>query len=186
MKTIETTLYKYSELSEKAKEYVKNHWDYDDFWGGDRRASRKAAQEIYERINRSELDGLRLYKWIVNNILPELTSVRKYYKSGFDGKPGKYYTKYRKQNSYEKCVRFSQIFERVDADNLTGYCADHAFMEPLFDFLKNPIGDLSNVDMDYICTQEYDSDYEGFYEEANFADHMEANEYEFTEDGKMY
>jgi hypothetical protein len=186
MRTIETKLYKYSELSDTAKQAVKDGWEFDDFWGDDRVRSGRAAKEIYQRISSSELDGLRLYKWIVNNILPELTSVRKYYKRVLDGQPGKYYTKYRKQNDHEKCVRFSRIFNRIDADNLTGYCADYAFLEPLFDFLKNPIGDLSSVDVDYICTQEYNSDYEWFYEEANFADHMEANAYEFTEDGKMY
>ena len=185
MRTIETTLYKYSELSEAGKQYVKDHWDYEDFWGEDRRASGKAAQEIYRRIGRSELDGLRLYKWIVNNILPELTGVRKYYKRVLDGQPGKYYTNYRKKHDHEKCVRFSYIFKQVEPCNLTGYCADYDFLEPLFDFLKNPIGDLSGVDVDYICRQQYESDYEGFFEETNFAEHMEINECEFTEDGKL-
>jgi hypothetical protein len=185
MRTIETTLYKYSELSDAGKQYVKDHWGFDDFWGEDRVASGKAAKEIYRRINRTELGGERLYKWIVNNILPELTGVRKYYKRVLDGQPGKYYTKYRKKRYHEKCIRFSRIFERVDADNLTGYCADYAFLEPLFDFLKNPIGDLSYVDVDYICAQQYERDYEDFFEEANFADHMEANEYEFSADGKL-
>lgn len=190
MRTIETTLYKYSELSERAKEYVKNHWDYDDFCGYDRRASGKAAQEIYKRIERvvgeNDLSGVRLYKWITNNILPELTAVKLYYKNtGKFKNTGSYYSMGRYKNNPKNRERYSRIFTNVDACNLTGYCADYSFLGPLFDFLKNPIGDLSNVDVNEICSQEYESDYEGFYEESNFADHMEAHEYEFTEDGKL-
>lgn len=186
MRTIETTLYKYSELPEDVKQTVKNNWYYNDFWDEDRRASGKAAIEIYNRINNTGLNGLRLYKWIVNNILPELTSFRKYYKNDVNSQPGKYYTTSYKRYNHEKYVRFSYIFKQVEPYNLTGYCADYDFLEPLFNFLKNPIGDLSGINVDYIYRQQYESDFEAFFEDANFTEHMEANEYEFTEDGKLF
>ncbi len=180
MRTIKIRLYKYSELGETAKERAKRDWEYDNCFERDRTKSYFAACKIYDRIDQG-LTGIRLYKYIVNNILPDLTAVKKYCEGGFS-----YYTTSHKTYTLEKHVRFSQIFEEIDPGHLTGYCSDYVFLKPLFDFLKNPVGDLTDVDIAAMHEKERQNDYNAFYEEDIFAEHMEANDYEFTIDGKFY
>ena len=183
MKTIEIKVYRFDELLEKAKEKAKESFEYDNPWGNEITESMRLASGIYDEINRSDLAGIRLYKWIVNNVLPDLTAQKKYYITS--GVKHSYFSAKRRTYAGEK-TRFSKIIKDVDAICLTGVCFDYDFLEPLFDFLRNPIGDLFHVDVHYICDQIVEKERESFFMDANFSDLCDANDYYFYEDGTMY
>ena len=183
MKTIEIKVYRFDELSETAKETAKESFGYCDFWYSEIMESMRLSGGIYDEINKSDLSGLRLYKWIVNNILPDLTAQKKYYVS--NGTYNSYFSAKKRTYAGEK-TRFSKIIKEVDAVYLTGVCFDYDFLEPLFDFLRNPIGALSHVDVHHICDQIVEKEREYFFMDANFSDHCNANDYYFYESGKMY
>lgn len=188
MKTISINLYQFNELSKEAKQKVMDNWQYDDAWQADRQKSYDKAKELYALFEtEGEISGARLYAFIQNNILPQLKRRIKYVKADLP----KGYHKYASSKIYpDEKARFSRIEYSEDASNLTGYCSDYAFLEPIFDFLKNPTDgttneDLLNTDLDSIYEKESQSDYNDFFEEANFAENCEANEYTFEENGKM-
>jgi len=183
MKTIEINLYSYNELSDKAKQNAKNNFEYDDFWSHERLESMKAAKELYRLFDTDEeIKGIRLYKFIQNNILPKLRNRIKYINGG-----GKYPSA--KIREGEK-ARFSKIQFNEDAIHLTGYCTDYNFLEPIFDFLKSPdkhttSADLLNTSLEDIYDRDAQAEYEAFYEDQNFSEHCEANGYTFEENGRM-
>lgn len=186
MKTIKIKLYEFSELSEKAKEAAKDDFYYDDFFANERMKSKKAAADIYESIDPEKtISGVRLYKYIQNNVMPEL---RKY----------KYYTKnsayYAGKNhgiTMGEKFRFSKINYSEGEVNLTGVCYDYDFLKPLIDFMKNPSDsidsdDLRNINTDNIYEKLTEDEYYYFYRDEVFEEHCRANEYLFYENGKMY
>lgn len=183
MKTQTVNIYSFEELPADAKQKAINNFEYLDTWDSERRESYEAAKNIHNSIDATELEGVRLYKWVVNNILPGLTATQKYYKTK-DGRVNKYYTTRRAQYSDAKIVRYSRIFSEVSPDNLTGYCSDYAFLEPLFDFLKNTVH-KPRVNLRGILDAEAEQDRESFFEESNFAAMCAANNYEFYINGKL-
>ena len=181
MKKIEITVYAFSELSDKAKEHAISKLEYYDFWGDYRRASYNAAKEIYSRFGdiEQEISGRRLYVWIVNNVLPDLTG-RKLYEKSYS-----YYTTRRAG----KGQRLSHIFKDIDACHLTGYCADWSFLEPIFLFLQKPDKytsnvDLAETDLNNIWEIEAQSDYEQYYSDENM-EHVFGG-CQFLENGTQY
>lgn len=190
MRTETINIYKFGELNEQAKEKAKEKFEYYDFWQNERRESFKAAKELYKKLETEtgdEISGLRLYKFIQNNILPELRKKIKYYKTE-GGHIGKYAASKLDKTGKE---RFSKIKYEECSINLTGYCADYDFLEPIFDFLKNPDKNTTNTDLmgtDLVSIYERlaQQDYESFYKDDNFEDHCEANGYEFTENGDLF
>lgn len=189
MRTVEINLLKYYELSEQAKNKVKENWEFEDFWQGERTKSYEAAKNLLKVFDiDTEISGARLYSFIQNNFLPRLRERIKYSKT----ETGKHYQKYPSSKIYEKeKARFSKIEYSEDAINLTGYCADYIFLDHVFEFLKNPDKkttnfDLLNENLEYLWEKDVQNEYEAFYEEQNFAEHMESNGYEFTEDGELY
>lgn len=155
MRTETISIYKFSELSEKAKQRAIDKHQYKDFWYSDRKASYDAAKELYNKIRNIEGDvsGIRLYKFIQNNILPELRNRLLYYKQeGYEKGYSKYFSS---KIQGQKTARFSKIQYNEEATNLTGYSSDYAFLEPIFDFLKEPSVDMTsdrlyNVNLDRI------------------------------------
>jgi len=188
MKTVCIELYSYNELSEDAKQKVKDNWQFDDFWGSERNNSQTEAQKLYDKFNEleGEIKGTRLYSFIQNHILNELKTPVKYTKS----KEGTF-NKYPSSKIYkDEKARFSRIQFDYEPINLTGYCNDYEFLEPIFDFLKNPSEnisstDLGNTDLDRIGQKCYEDDYTNFYEDESFAEHCEANNYTFEDNGNM-
>lgn len=128
-----------------------------------------------------EIKGIRLYKFIQNNILPRLKNHIKYVKGGGKYPSSKIYK--------DEKARFSKIQFNEDAANLTGYCADYSFLEPIFDFLAKPDNttstELARTNLEHIYELEAQNDYESFFDEDNFADHCQANGYTFEENGEM-
>lgn len=183
MKTIEIKLYSFNELSNAAKEVAKNEVKYNACFDEDIRNSYNAAKELYLLFDTENIiKGERLYKFIQNNIFPELTAKR-LYKKGC-----KYYTN--RRNSY-KGERLSNIFVEIDACNLTGYCNDYDFLAPIFDYMENfnpniTSDDFLETDLNLIAERIQEDEINNFYEDNNFAEYCENNEIYFLENGKQF
>lgn len=207
MKTIELNLYSFNELSEEAKEKAIENWlsgaGNEDFYYDERIKSYNKAMEIYNQLEsiENEISGARLVAYIENNFshlwrntnriskhlikYPELVT-KKRIKNGCYFENSDYQYKY-------NCLKFrvSRIFETNNIDNcpLTGVCYDVDFMEPIINFMKNPSSKTTNIDL-WEDMPSYESIYNRDMEDINsdeyVSEHLEANNYEFTEDGKIY
>lgn len=171
MRTIKINLYKYEELTDKAKLCAKDLTPYPYGDDPDMQQSAQKAQEIYTRIGeiQEDIQGARLYTWIQNNIIDELTRA-KYY-----GNAPKF--------------RTSKIFKEVDPMNLTGVCYDYAFLKPIMDFLKDPQGDsysLSRTSFIRIWDRIIEEEEAYFYSDESFAEYCEENDLEFLINGDRY
>lgn len=193
MKTIELKLYSFNELSDEAKEKAISEWlsgggSYD-FYYSERIASYRKAMEIYNQLKsiENEISGSRLVAYIENNF-SNLWRNKNRISKHKDGKFKNCYYSYK----YD-CLKFrvSRIFETNNIDNcpLTGVCYDIDFMEPIINFMKNPSSKITNIDLcedmpSYESIYDMDIEYMSSYEYVS--EHFEANDYEFTEDGKIY
>lgn len=194
MKQITINLYEFCELSESAKEKAKSQF-YDDWdgWHDDRLVSLREAGKLYNLFDtEEEVSGVRLYKFIQNRILPELESPLKFRKTSHGDIEFYFSDKIYKNEK----ARLSNINSGCEASNLTGYCDDYAFLQPIFDFIKNPKESIANksitshslrdTNLERIWENIVDDERDYFFEDSNFAGHCEANEYFFTEDGKLH
>jgi hypothetical protein len=194
MRTIETQIYTFAELSDKAKEKaISDYYNRSGFhwmdesckslldgvrmfadlknWSIDPECP--AHSSIDFKIHESEeiqtLTGLRLRTWLINNVAFYVPKI------------------YRKGNAKRKSRLFSEL------NMYTGYCMDLDFWKPFLDFISGPklypgfystnLEDLLN-DSIYNCLNAIQDDVEGQQTEDYFSDFCEANGYEFTEDGK--
>ncbi len=211
MRTIRTKLYKFNELTEEAQENAINQFRnserYNQDYFDEVIESVKSVCELFDlqtgrkwtdiRVshiedNILELKGVRLYKYIVNNYWGSL------YKPKFLGSIGdNKVIKHRmsKTNFYDmnKGARVNSsnfIHSNIQFDNcctLTGVCYDNDILNPVYDFLKKP--DLSTTFED--LTQEIESAINKTFDNTEtwlnsdefIKDEIEANEFEFTEDG---
>ena len=116
-----------------------------------------------------ELRGVRLAIYITNNHWFKLFQYKKYWKG--------------------KTKRKSRVM--FDADcTLTGYCADHSILEPIYDFLKTPNKEITYLKLMDTCLDTffrfckddvvYSDSEEYFNEESN------ANELEYLANGKLF
>lgn len=194
--TIERTVYKLDELSERAQERAHEkyleHADYP--WSSENKESLEEFERLfpvkitdwdygyrnYISFHLSGLDydeveeftGVRLATWLYNQFNWTLYSPKIYYL------PGSNYSKKRKSR-----------FQRVEDEYIfTGYHADYPLVKPIIDFINKPDGrNLYDVMNDclygwvYSCRDDYESTLEFEY----FKDAVEANEWEFDEDGNM-
>lgn len=203
MKTIEIQLYKFSELSEEAKQtaHEKHLNNFEPAWMEEYIETLiKGLQSLnceigrysidYSSANQSyvpfqdynqhteELSGQRLRTWLLNN----------YYDVFFERKPQGEYKK-NEQTGKWNYKRRSKITFVETSYPFTGYCGDENFLDAFRAFLSKPNNSTfqelvedaiqntlkaMEVDYEYQCTLEH------FEEEA------EANGYEFTEDGERY
>ena len=173
MRTIETTVYTFSELSDEAKEKAleNNACTAELFWSNEYLDSIKKACEYFDielkyysidwsnsnlcsfkisEHENSELSGVRLFKYLINR-----------YKAN----------------------------EILDNCEFTGFCADCDFMDEIKKFLKKPCKHTNLQELLESCVESVISagckDYEYQLSEEGFAGHCEANGYEFTEEGKL-
>lgn len=214
MRTVTQTIYTFSELSETAKQYaIEQHRNkgYDNSHYFDEITnSVKAAADIFglkfgreytdlrfSHIddNLLELSGVRLYKWIINNHYSDLFK-RKYYGSFGDNKPfihpcvkvNRYDTKkgarVSSSNFYYSRIQFT------DGGVLTGVCYDDDILKPIYDFLKKPSSNTTLEDlfkeMESAIEQTYRECEEWINSDEFIADELEANGYEFTEEGETF
>jgi len=207
MRTIRIKLYKFNELSESAKEKAiedyRNKSDYNDY-SEEITESVKAVIELFNlKTGRSwddirtshiddsilELKGVRLYKYIENNYYNDLFTPK--YIGSKDRKiTGKQFIfearKDHKGNDY------TMIFSKLKRNNscpLTGVCYDNDILQPVYDFLKKPSKDVTFEDLirdiEGAITKCYRDNEEWVNSDEYITETIEANEYEFTKDGKL-
>jgi hypothetical protein len=206
MKTIEIQLYKFDELSSEAKENaIQNYRNkgFDDFWGDERIESYNKAKAIYDELAgiEEEIAGARLVAWIENNLSHHWTKTNRIGKHDLKNsgvvtkrrfKDGFYFSNSDYEYKYD-CIRYrtSNVFKTNNIDNcpLTGVCYDYDFLEPIIKFMKNPKSNVTNLDLvDDMPSYEFiaDRDFEYQNSDEYIIEAIEANEYDFTEDGEIY
>lgn len=196
MRTIETILYKFDELSETAKsfainEYIENYFQYNRNYDFDDEisASFKKAEEIYDSLENieGEIKGARLYTWLINNVASEWIRPDYFCFDGNDKIIHNDFSYKYTQGKYKK----SRVFETNNTENcpLTGVCYDFEFLEPIINFLKKPDSLTTNLGLakllpsfDSVCQ----NDYEYRTTKEYISEELINNETEFYENGKEY
>jgi len=201
MRTITTTVYKFNELSDEAKDNAIENYrnsDKEYFWLDENRETMEKFAKLFpiEVTNWSyggrgegvsftssmdgaieELTGQRLATYLWNNYKRDLFK-------------GKYYSKQRATSTPEK-YQYVKRYSRIQLENscvLTGYYMDNEILDPIYQFLDSPrnINFLELLEECFdawvmACNQEIESQDSDEY----IADHLEANNYEFTEEGEI-
>lgn len=216
-RTIQTTVYSFSELSDEAKQNaINNYRDNQDFSHiyCEAYESVKVFNEIFgtkegynswldirtSMINDDilMLSGVRLQTYIWNNYGSKLWK-RKYLKHGKLSENHKQYHRMRNQsqiksNCANKGLWSISYYSNVQRDNscvLTGVCYDDDLLQPIYDFLKTPQKDnfVSFEDLINDCSESLrvalKMEEEAMQTDDYIIDEIDANEYEFTEDGKL-
>lgn len=172
MRTIETKIYKFSELDNTAKQRAKDKYaEHNGYsWAADSLASLKALAEHFSgKLKDYEVDFFACSHSSADFSMPEM-------------------------EKDEIASRLSELgaFDPVTlrgrgACKLTGYCAD----EDAIDGFRKAFHD-GETDLEKLMDSAFDSwlkaaqsDCEAQYEDDNFSEHCDANEYEFHEDGSM-
>jgi hypothetical protein len=214
MKTIELKIFKFNELSEESKQYAiekyrSNNEEF--FWQSEWQDVLKkfcdifpiswSHCDIYQGIdfdikcddNIQELSGIRLMKYIQNNYSSFLWK-GKYYKSFSytNEKDLKHHNNIQtKQLSNGKY--FQSFYSKIQKENscvLTGFCGDDDILSPIYEFLKNPKESVTFADLLSDCLNSWlkgvRDDYEGQQTDEYISEHLDANDYDFTEDGEIY
>lgn len=208
MRTVRTKVYKFSELSEQAKEkaieWYRNGNTYDDYSREIIESAKKVAELFNLKFGREytdirtshiddnilELKGIRLYKYLINNYYNELFTP-KYIKAIDRELRCKQFIC--KVNTDYKGEKYTMIYSKLKRDNscvLTGVCYDMDILQPVYDFLKRPdksttFEDLMN-EIEGAISKTFSSNEELVNSDEYITDTIEANEYEFTKDGNRF
>ena len=201
--TTTITIYKFDELSEKAKEKVISISEEREFEMEINRdelidCMKSAMNEMGIAIkdysigidgsgyinlsvddDAEELEGVRAYKWIVNNCFSDVDKKKMYWQKNVD---------------IRSCKSLTSSIESKDwMDNcpFSGWCYDFAVKEAWDSWCndlrkgKSPsIRDFLD-ELEWAYLKELSDEYDGF-DEAEARDIAEANGYEFLEDGTIY
>lgn len=194
MRTITTKVYKYAELPENAKETARENYlsaGPDIAWTSENADSLKAFEKIFPVKVRDweyggrgknirweftgdddheNLSGQRLAAYIWNNYKTDLFK-------------GKYYS----AGAPSWTSRHSNIILESSCP-FTGYCMDDELTDALLKFMNRPdartwkelLGECLENWLD-ACEKDYEAQQSAEY----VGEHLEANEYEFTKDGKL-
>ena len=207
MKTITINLYKFDELSEKAKQtaidkYRNKHDNY--FYYDEIIESVKKLIDLFNlktgntytdlrcsHINDTilELSGVRLYKYILNNYGKELFTPK--YKKSIDREvKSKAYIC--KVDTDYKGEKYTFLYDKQKTDNscvLTGVCFDDDILKPVYDFLKKPTNNTNFEDLiseiETAIQKCFDSTEQWLNSDEFITEEIEANEYYFTEAGEV-
>lgn len=190
MEKVVIELYDYLELDPKAKDIAKSEVGFINEWVDDSYESYRKALELYRLLDLGKdekgepivIKGVRLYKFIQNNIMPHLTA-RKLYNDDF-----RYFTTC---PTVEKNERLSRIFHEISPIHLTGYCDDFLFLKPITDFMDKIDITLTNlhlldIDLEYIFERRQLEEEEIFYKDKEFAEYCEDNRIKFLKSGKRF
>lgn len=213
MKTIQVNLYQFSELSEDAKQKAINYFresnNNDQPWYIDdaNNTFEKFAELFnidWRNIDYSEpyrnnysikfddyilcLSGQRLAKYIWNNYKKDLFK-RKYLKH-FDGhkKHKNIINHTAKQTGNKYCFYYSSL-KTENSCVLTGVCYDEDILKPIYEFLEKPnekidFETLLN-DCIYSLCHSVSSEIEYNDSDEAIVETIEANEYDFDEEGNL-
>lgn len=192
MRTETINIYKFDELNEESKQFAIDKWreiGIDDCSADERVKSYELARDIFEQIEsiEGEIGGKRLVAYINNNF-SHLWMDQQYISKHEDGKIKNCYYSYKYDCTKKKR---SNVFTANNLENcpLTGVCYDHDFLQPIIDFLKSPKENYTNQDLadDFPSYESIaDRDIEYLYSDESIMETIECNDYDFTEDGKMY
>jgi len=214
MKTIRTKVYQFNELTEQAKQTAIEQVRYDESdnqpYFDEIIESVKKVVELFDLqtgrewtdIRTSHIDdnilqlkGVRLYKYIVNNYWSSLFK-RKFLGCIGDNRVIKH--RMSKTHFYDmgKGARVNSsnfIYSNIQFDNsctLTGVCYDMDILQPVYDFLKSPgksttFEDLMN-EIESAISKTFSNTEEWLNSDEFIKDEIEANEYDFTKDGKRF
>lgn len=206
MRIKEVILYSFSELSAKGQQKAidkwrengidtQHYWDeanesvkkFNDIFGTDE--GRNSCLDVRTSgidDNILNLKGLRLQKYIWNNYKNSL------YKGKYYSTPGYYVS----NNKYHYRYRLSKC-QIVNSCVLTGLCWDESLLEPIYNFLnskkwhenklqyeKTTFQDLLTDCVESLKLSLESSDEYAHSDEA-IIETIEANNYEFTEDGEL-
>lgn len=189
MRTETISIYQFSELSEEAKREALDKFEAftDHIWDDAHETVKKFCDEFYIKTGHNswldyssnkfddpinELTGVRLRTWLINNYGHLFT----------EGKPFGYYLGGGKYKHRSKVIFVNTCCP------FTGVCYDEDILQPLRDFIKKP--DNSNLDdLFYDCFETLRNSIESEIEYRNSdeakQEDIEANGYEFYEDGTM-
>lgn len=209
MRTVRTKVYKFNELSKQAKEnaignYRNRGYDYQHYYD-EITESVKALCNLFNlktgrqwsdlRLshiddNIIELKGVRLYKYLVNNYYNDLFTPKYIKAIDRELKCKQFVCEVRKDYKGEKYTQlFSKQF-RTNSCVLTGVCYDDDILHPIYDFLKKPDKDTTFEslfnDVAHAISKCYDNTEEWVNSDEFIKDEIEANELEFTKDGKLF
>jgi len=190
MRTIETTIYEFNELSEKAKrkaidKFIEN--DYIDF--SDENESLKKFCELFglsyrehshynsvfftfnfDNSDLEDLKGIKLSTYLWNNYKTSLFKNKIYYS--------------------QKTGNFKKRTSKIILDNscvLTGVYSDDEILNPIYTFLKHPDTETTFNDLIDKCFKSYvkmiDSAREYYVSDEYVIEQLEDCEYEFDENG---
>ena len=169
--TIEHTYYKFDELSDSAKQHIYETWRNDDtyHWREENKDSLYKFAEYFDiTITDFEYGYHNYCSFKLNN--DDIESMR----------GGVRLWKYLKAN-YPVDLSGECPF--------TGYCQDETLLDPIRAFLKYPSPNTDYEALMIDCTAAWvfscRDDYEHWLTPESIKDDIEANEYEFTESGKL-
>jgi hypothetical protein len=210
MKTKTINLYSFDELSNEAKQNAidilrnDNNEGFNQCYYNEIIESVKAVIELfdlktgreYTDIRTSHIDdnilqlsGVRLYKYLVNNYYSDLFKP-KYIKT-IDGE--KYYRQFICKRYKGAKGMYTQIFSRMkvvnDGCTLTGVCYDNDILQPIYDFMAKidqsvTFEDLMNS-IESAITKCFNNTGEWINSDEFIKDEIAANNYTFTESGKL-
>lgn len=214
MKTRTINVYEFSELSEEAKEKAINKWrngnyDHEFFWQREVESSLDKFCSIfsidYRQIDYQEpyrndykinlddnilaLSGQRLAKYIWNNYKDDIFQGKYYGKLVDTFKDG---IKIPVSKDHPAGLRHVVRYSRTILDNscvLTGVCYDQDLLQPIYDFLDKPTEriDFETLlnDCIYSLCHSVSSEIDYQNSDKGITEEIEANEYEFDENGNM-
>ena len=86
---------------------------------------------------------------------------------------------------------FHSKIRRTDDDySMTGFCGDYSLLKPILDFVKTPNETTDLEDIINDCVEgwriDWEKDMEFANSDENIIETIEANEYEFTENGSIH
>lgn len=192
MKTI--AIYEFSELSENVKQKVVENFDTelihtDHIYYDTQETFKQFNENIAYKLKYMEnedITGLRLHKWILNNLYDDL------FKPKFISSIKKIIKHKRLKNNYYKNGNVSSFYySAINVNNscvLTGVCYDEDILKPIYEFLKDPY-DITFRELINDCIDSLEKSIQNeidynYTDEAK-AEYLSINEYYFTVDGKM-
>lgn len=196
MRTEQIKIFTITELSEDAQDYAYQKWlSHNEYpWHDENRGSLDKFEKIFPiKVKNweygygchisftmicedalAEISGIRLMKHIYTHYFSDIFS-RKHY--SIMGKNGKY--KY----------RHSRIMWETENCPLTGYWIDNVLLDPIWEFLKKP-DSRTFKDLMGDCLHKWvhtcEDDFEACQTKEYFLDLAQANDMEYTEDGRIY
>lgn len=174
MKTTTINLYKLNELPEDVQEKVISNWRYnDEFYNGQEIVeSLKAFCDYFGiKLKDYSLGGRGEYIHIDSSLDPDIEDME--------------YIRL-----YKYLVNNYNLQDIADRCLISGMCYDYDLLKPLLDFTKRPVKGYNLDDLFKLCIESiisvYNEELDYWYSEESIKEDIEANDYDFTENGELY